>query len=158
MGRAIVILSVFLMVMGCGGVASSTLKLLPSAYAGEEGGAEKPAADPNAPHPDFEYVQMDPLLLPVITTKGLTQQVSVMVQLEVDWGTKDDIVPFKPRLTDAYLQDLYGELGAGHGMMKDNFVDVALVKQRLTSVTDKVLGPDHKVHGVLLQVLQQRPL
>jgi hypothetical protein len=63
-----------------------------------------------------------------------------------------------PRLIDAYLQDLYGALSAGHGLMKDNFVDVVQVKQRLTAVTDRILGPDHKVHEVLLQVLQQHQM
>ena len=142
MRRAIIILSVFLL-----------LAFIPSAWA-EEGGEK----DPNAPHPDFEYLQLDPLTLPVITTKGLTQQVSLVVKLEVDWGKKDEISPFEPRLIDAYLQDLYGALGAGHGLMKDNFVDIAQIRQRLTDVTGKVLGPDHKVHAVLLQALQQRPL
>jgi len=141
MGRLVVILSVFLM-----------LALAPFAYAGEEG------ADPNAPHPDFEYIKLDPITLPVITAKGLTQQVSLVVQLEVAWGKKDDIAPYEPRLTDAYLQDLYGALGAGHALMKDNFVDIEQIKQRLTAVTDKVMGPDHKVHAVLLQALQQRPM
>jgi hypothetical protein len=150
MKRAVVILSIFLLVWG--GIPMECL--IPSAWA-EEGGDAK---DPSAPHPDFEYVKLDPITLPVITTRGLTQQVSLVVQLEVDWGKKDDIAPFEPRLIDAYLQDLYGALGAGHGLMKDNFIDVDTIKQRLTSVTDKVLGPDHKVHAVLLQALQQRPM
>ena len=47
-------------------------------------------------------------------------------------------------------------LGTGHAFMKDNIVDVQQIKQRLAFVTDKVLGPDHKVHEVLLQVVQQR--
>jgi hypothetical protein len=125
----------------------------PQAYAGE--GEEK---ESSGPHPDFEYVKLDPITLPVIGPRGLTQQVSFVVQLEVDWGKKDEIAPYEPRLTDAYLQDLYGALGAGHGLMKDNFVNVDTVKQRLTTVTDKVMGPDHKVHAVLLQALQQRPM
>ncbi len=154
--RGIAILSVFILVLGVGGFSRNALVLSPAAYA-EEGGGDK-SADPNAPHPEFEYIQLDPLTLPVITTKGLTQQVSLKVQLEVEWGKKDEIEAFEPRLIDAYLQDLYGALGAGHGLMKDNVVDIVQVKQRLTSVTDKVLGPDHKVHEVLLQVLQQRPL
>jgi hypothetical protein len=115
------------------------------------------AKDPNAPHPEFEYVQLDPLTLPVITTRGLTQQVSLKVRLEVDWGKKEEIASFEPRLIDAYLQDLYGALSAG-SMMKNNVVDIVQVKQRLTAVTDRVLGPEHKVREVLLEVLQQRPM
>lgn len=119
----------------------------------EEGGVAA-----NGPHPEFEYIEMDPLTLPIITTKGLTQQISLSVSLEVPFGQKVEYDGFKPRLADAYIQDLYGALGAGFGMMKGNVIDVQQIKQRLTSVTDKVLGPDHKAHDVLLQVVQQRPM
>ena len=149
MRSTFIILAVFMMMLGA-------VPLHAYAAEGGEGGGE--SKDPNAPHPAFEYIRLDPIILPVITTKGLTQQVSLVVQLEVDWGKKDEIAPYEPRLTDAYLQDLYGALGAGHGLMKDNFVDINTVRQRLADVTDKVLGPDHKVHAVLLQALQQRPM
>jgi hypothetical protein len=151
MKRAFIILAVFTMMLGANLQHGAMMFVGPSAAA-EEG------ADPKAPHPEFDYIKLDPITLPVITTKGLTQQVSLVVQLEVAWGKKDEIAPYEPRLTDAYLQDLYGALGAGHGLMKDNVVDIAGVRDRLTVVTDKVLGPDHKVHAVLLQALQQRPM
>jgi len=160
MRRAVIILAVFLLMLGClplGGMPRGAVTLFPTAYA-EEGGGEKPVADPKAPHPDFDYIKIDPITLPVITAKGLTQQVSIVVQLEIDWGKRDEIAIYEPRLIDAYLQDLYGTLGAGHGMMKDNVVDIDAVKKRLTAVTDKVLGPDHKVRAVLLGTLQQRPM
>ncbi|MFH1159028.1 MAG: hypothetical protein V1721_09170 [Pseudomonadota bacterium] len=127
-------------------------RLTHPAYAA--GKAEK--VDPDAPHPEFEYLQLDPLSLPVITAKGLTQQVSLMVSLEVDYGQKEKISLYKPRLTDAYIQDLYGALGTGHALMQGNLVDVRQVKKRLSSVTERVLGTDIKVHDVLLQVVQQR--
>ena len=71
--------------------------------------------------------------------------------------SKKEIEEQEPRLADAYLQDLYGALGSGQAMMKGRMIDVYAVKQRLTAVTEKVLGPD-KVHDVLLQVVQQRPM
>jgi len=126
---------------------------VPAAYAAE--GEEKA---PSGPHPDFEYMQLDPLQLPIITTRGLTQEVSLMVSLEVNYGDKDTLSIYKPRLADAYLQDLYGALGAGAGLMRGNLIDVQKIKARLTSVTDKVLGPDHKVREVLLQVVQQHQM
>ena len=123
------------------------------------GGAKKD--DPNAPKPEFAYIQMDPISLPVITAKGLTQQVSLMVSVEVKYDDKEKITEFKPRLADAYIQDLYGAIGAGYGMMKvgnANIIDVQKIKQRLTAITEKVLAPEHKAHDVLLQVVQQRAL
>ena len=115
-------------------------------------------SDPNAAHPEFAYIQIDPINLPIITAKGLTQQVSLMVSIEVDFDNKEKIGTYKPRLADAYIQDLYGAIGAGYALMKNNVVDVQQLKERLTSVTDKVLGPDLKARGVLLQVIQQRAM
>lgn len=140
-------------------VVALLVMLVPCAYAAEhEGGGGGEAADPNAPHPEFAYIQLDPINLPIITAKGLTQQVSLMVSLEVAFDNKEKVTIFKPRLADAYIQDLYGAIGAGYALMKGNVVDVQQIKQRLTTVTDKVLGPDLKANGVLLQVVQQRKM
>jgi len=114
--------------------------------------------DPDAPHPEFEYLQLNPMILPIITAKGLTQQVSLIVSLEIDYGQKEKFSSYEPRLIDAYIQDLYGALGAGHALMQDNLVDVRKIKLRLSSVTEMVLGSNLKVHDVLLQVIQQRKL
>lgn len=107
--------------------------------------------------PEFEYYELAPLVLPIINETGVTQQVSLVVSLELPYGKKSEVELYEPRLADAYLQDLYGALGAGHAMMHGNVVDVQAVKSRLTDVTTKVLGPD-KVNSVLLQVVQQRRL
>jgi len=142
--RNLAVLFAFALVMG--------VSFSASAEEGEKG-------DPDAKHPDFEYIQLDPLTLPVITAKGLTQQISLKVQLEVPYGKRDDVAGYEPRLIDAYLRDLYGQLGAGRGMMKNNFVDVSAVKQRLTEITHEVMGEKKEdVHEVLLQVLLQRPM
>lgn len=114
--------------------------------------AEEEAAA--AATPDFEYLDMKPLVLPIITEKGLTQQVSLVISLEVPYGTKDKVKAMEPKLADAYISDLYGALGTGHGLMKNNVIDIPAIKARLSKNTLKVLGPD-KVNDVLLQVVQQ---
>ena len=133
-------------------VLAGSVMLIHPAYASEK--AEK--IDPDAPHPEFEYLQLNPMILPVITAKGLTQQVSLIVSLEIDYGQKEKFSSYEPRLIDAYIQDLYGALGTGHALMHGNLVDVRQIKLRLTSVTERVLGSGLKVHDVLLQVIQQR--
>jgi hypothetical protein len=110
--------------------------------------------EPAAATPDFEYLDMKPLVLPIITEKGLTQQVSLVISLEVPYGTKDKVKAMEPKLADAYISDLYGALGTGHGLMKNNVIDIPAIKARLSKNTLKVLGPD-KVNDVLLQVVQQ---
>ena len=143
MRRIVFCLSVALLVV---------VTLIPWAYAQEEAKGEDGAP------PEFVYIQVDTINLPIITAKGLTQQVSLMISLEVPYADKEKITTYKPRLMDAYIQDLYGAIGAGYGLMKGSVVDVQQIKQRLTTVTDKVLGPDLKAHDVLLQVIQQRAM
>ncbi len=106
---------------------------------------------------DYEYFEMDPLLIPVITPSGLSQQISLVVSIEVPKGKLDDVKLYRPRLADAYIQDLYGVLGAGYGMINGNVLNVHAIKGRLSDVTVNVLGKEN-VNDVLLQVVQQRPL
>jgi hypothetical protein len=132
------------------------------AYAAEKAKAKKSGGEGGGEgveekHPDFEYISLNPLVLPIITDRGLTQQVSLLVSLELPYGKSEDVEPLQPRLADAYLQDLYGVLGAGGAMMQGNVVDVLAIKQRLSAVTTRILGAD-KFHDVLLQVVQQRPM
>ena len=101
-----------------------------------------------------DYVDLQPLSVPVINEKGLIQQVSVAVSLECPMGKRDQVNAFKPRLMDAYLRELYGALGSGRVMMQGNVVDIEAIKARLDKVTQKVVGPD-LVSDVLLQSVYQ---
>jgi hypothetical protein len=116
--------------------------------------AEEEEGKANKPPPEFEYVELKPLVLPIITEKGLTQQVSLLVSLEIPYGKTEHIKAMAPKLADAYISDLYGALGNNEAMMRGGVVDVTAIKERLTADTTRVLGPD-KVHEVLLQVMQQ---
>lgn len=108
-------------------------------------------------HLDFEYYEMDPLLIPVVNKRGLSQQVSFIVKIEVPYGELEKVSAYGPRLTDAYIQDMYGVLGAGYGLVNGNVLNIPAIKDRLSKVAAHVLGED-MVKGVLLQVVQQRPL
>lgn len=105
--------------------------------------------------PEFEYFQLDPLVLPVISDKGIMQHVSLIVALEVPYGTSEVLLNYKPRLADAYIQALYGVLGNGYGITSSGVVDVTMLKNRLTQVTTSMLGPE-RIRDVLLQVVHQR--
>ena len=105
--------------------------------------------------PEFEYLQLDPLNLPIVTDGGVLQQISLVVSLEMKFGNLEKVKQYQPKLADAYIQDLYGLLGMGHGLMNGNVLDVKMIKDRLALITTKVLGPD-MVKDVLLQVVQQR--
>lgn len=119
-----------------------------AAKSGEEGGAE--ASGPI-------FVEMKPLVLPIVDANGVSQTVSFVVSLEAATPeVKAEIEKMTPRLVDAYLQDMYGSLSR-KAAMNDGLVQVGFIKERLTNVTAEVLGKD-KVKNVLLQAVQQSPV
>lgn len=120
------------------------------AAAKEGHGEADPAAKP-------EYVQMDPLILPVVNAQGVTQVISLVITIEVpDSGAAEKVTARIPRLKDAYIQDLYGALGR-QASTAGGIVDVGAIKQRLNAVTHRVMG-EGVAGDVLLQVVQQRPI
>lgn len=102
------------------------------------------------------FVQLDPLILPIIDEEGLTQVVSLVIAIDVpDEATKEKVKILAPRLTDAFIQEMYGELNR-QAAMKGGIVQVNMIKTRLNKIAHRVLGDD-MVNDVLLQVVQQRP-
>lgn len=109
--------------------------------------------------PEFEYYQVPPVSLPVITERGLTQQVSLAISIEIPYGKKDEVALFGPKLVDAYIRDLFGALGTGQVMVKGGAVDVESLKTRLTAVTQKVFGKEKELcRELLLQAVQQHSI
>lgn len=105
----------------------------------------------------FEYVRLDPLILPVLDEHGVSQFVSLVVMIEVkDSHAADHVDLMSPRLKDAYLQYLYGALSR-RTVLEGGVLRVDLVKKLLNEVTIKVLG-EGMAHDVLLQTVQQRPI
>lgn len=124
------------------------LLLAGPARAADEHGAALPDADA------MEYYDLMPMNIPVMTDQGLVQQVSVAVSLQCKPGKREQIAAYKPKLMDAYLRELYGVLGTGQAMIRNDIVDVEAVKSRLSDVTQRVVGPD-LVSEVLLQSVHQ---
>lgn len=105
----------------------------------------------------IEFVEMDPLILPIVNSEGLSQTVSLVIALEVsDKESVDLVEKMTPKLKDAYIQDMYGMLSQ-HANLKGGVIQVGDIKSRLNKISAEVLGEDI-VHDVLLQVVQQRPI
>lgn len=122
-----------------------------SSHGGGEGGAAGAAQE--GPF----FVNIGPLMLPVLGDNKVQQLLTLVVALEVDDEQTATAIKAKtPKLTDAYLQVLYGAIGRGK-VMKNNVIDVAQVKSRLNGASIKVLGPG-VVRSVLVQAVAQRQL
>lgn len=119
--------------------------------------AEKETKTAEGEGPIVEFVEMKPLVLPIVDQNGVSQVVSLVVSLEAATPeVKAEIEKYQPRLLDAFIQDMYGALSR-QAAMEGGMVRVGYIKSRLNRVTAEVLGKD-KVKDVLLQVVQQRPV
>tara|TARA_B100001989_G_scaffold246915_2_gene218426 strand:+ start:1181 stop:1588 length:408 start_codon:yes stop_codon:yes gene_type:complete len=104
-----------------------------------------------------EFVKLDPLILPIIDTNGVQQIVSLVVAIEVSGvNNAEKVKTMSPKLTDAYIQDMYGVLNE-QVALKGGVIQVSVIKERLMHVTEDIMGEDI-VSDVLLQVVQQRPI
>lgn len=154
-----VIMAVVALALLGGTAAGGYLFFLKPAQAseGEEKKSEEAKAEGEAAESTVSFVQMSPLVLPIVDKNGVSQVISLVVSLEVkDELSAKEVERLTPRLKDAYIQDMYGVL-TKQAAMEGGVVQVGYIKNRLNKVTMKVLGED-KVRGVLLQVVQQRPV
>lgn len=104
---------------------------------------------------DIQFVELNPLMLPIISKHGSTQMVSLIVSVEVDSLDKaDQVKKYSPRLTDAFLTDLYSAFGY-QTALNGGEIPLTYLKERLNKISAKVLGDD-VVDDVLLQFMQQR--
>lgn len=115
--------------------------------------AEK--AEQAAAGPSVQFVELNPLILPIIGDRGVMQVISLVVSVEVDSEEKaEQVRKYSPRLTDAFLSDLYGTF-SNVADANGGDVPIAYIKERLSALSNKVLGGPI-VSDVLLQVMQRR--
>ena len=155
-----ILLAVFAIILLGGGGAGAYFYFKQPAEAatggaGEHTKAEKAKkADSHAPS---SFVQLDPLILPVVDKEGVSQVISLVIVIEThDEAGKAQVTNMSPRLKDAFIQDMYGAL-TQDSVMRGGVLQVVAVKNRLHKVSDRVMG-DGVVNNVLLQVVQQRPI
>jgi flagellar FliL protein len=155
-----------LLVLGGGGAGAYFYFMKPAEAAatadGAKDGHDKAKAEKHAEEGDghgahHEFVELSPLILPIVNADGLSQTVSLVIAIEVaSPEDKAKVENLTPRLNDAYIQDMYGMLG-DQAALKGGMIQVGEIKNRLNIISGKVLG-EGVVKDVLLQVVQQRPI
>ena len=157
--RMVILAVVAVLVLGGGaGAYFYFSKPAEAATTDEHGQAQKAHEEEEvAVEEHVEFVELDPLILPIIDADGISQVVSMVIALEVsNPEAKAKIEKLTPRLKDAYIQDMYGVLN-DQAAMEGGVVQVGYIKKRLSAITIKILG-EEAVNDVLLQVVQQRPV
>lgn len=118
--------------------------------------AENEAPDGKPPLPaEPAFVKLAPINIPVIKGNQVTQQVDILLELELAQGkTKGDVEPKLPELQDAFLTDLYVIFQQRPDASQP--IDGALLKERLHRTADRILDPG-LVKDVLIMRLFQQP-
>ncbi|MCB1537499.1 MAG: flagellar basal body-associated FliL family protein, partial [Alphaproteobacteria bacterium] len=89
---------------------------------------EAKKAEGEAGKDESVYVQMAPIVLPIIDRNGISQTISMVVSLQVEGKAEADTVKEKlPRLADAFLSDMYGTLST-KAMMQSGVIKVSELK------------------------------
>ncbi len=159
--RMILIVLGALIVLGGAGAGGYYYFLNPAkASSGDEAAVDEAMAEAEKPaekRPTFDFVELDPLVLPIVDKNGVSQVVSVMIAIDVpDEASKKSVEEMAPKLTSAFIQDLYGALNR-HALTKGGALRVSYLKGRLNKVGAGILG-EEQLNEVLLQVVQQRPI
>lgn len=103
--------------------------------------------------PQVQFVDLPPLTLPVVRDGDVERVVRVDLALELKSGADAPRVSADlPRLTDAFLVELYALVG--HRLMEENRYDADVIKRRLQAASERVLGPG-VVTAVLIQGMAQ---
>ena len=144
-------------------IASALIFLIGSGVGGymffvQKGGADDHAENSAPPPPAGPpmFVEVGPIILPVMGEKRVEQNVLLVVAVEVDGEQRrNQVRDVKARLADAFITTLYGSLGKDQ-VIEGQVVDVVGVKAKLIAAADKVLGKG-VARDILIQAVNQRP-
>lgn len=160
--KKIIMILVALGLVGGGGYAAYTMLNQKAEAAVDGAGESKGEKTAKAEKGDkkdesVEFVQLDPLMLPIVDKKGSTQMMSIVITLEIgDPANVEKVTHMQPRLTDAYIRDMYGVLSQ-KAAMPNGVLQVEMIRKRLENATVAILG-ENVVNDILLQHLQQNPI
>ncbi|MCB1652334.1 MAG: flagellar basal body-associated FliL family protein [Alphaproteobacteria bacterium] len=164
--RKIIIAIVALLLLGGGGAGAYFYFMKPAeaSISEEEAGDHNEHAqkeDEKGGHGEHGaqgvFVELDPLILPIVDNTGVSQVVSMVIAIEVEDAANEELIKhMAPKLKDAFIQDMYGALNK-HAALKGGVIQTSVLKERLNKVSQEIMG-EGVVQDVLLQVVQQRPI
>jgi len=131
-------------------LASMTLGAMPAFAVDREKGL-KPPPVPGVP----DFVDLEPIVLPVIERNRVTRQIGIMLTLELVDGQPAQAIDEEKRLRlmDAFVRELHLIYSARS--TAERVVDENVLKQRLLRTADGVLGKG-VVHAILVRRLVEQ--
>jgi hypothetical protein len=132
-------------------VAGLALAAAPALAVDREKGL-KPPPVPGVP----DFVDLDPIVLPVIDGNRVTRQIGIMLTLELADGLSEKSIDEEKRLRliDAFVRELHLIYSARS--TAERIVDETVIKQRLLRTAEGVVGKG-VVHAILVRRLVEQP-
>lgn len=131
-------------------LARMTLAAMPAFAVDREKGLKSPPV-PGVP----DFLDLAPIVLPVIERDRVTRQIGIMLTLELVDGLPEKSIDGEKRLRlmDAFVRELHLIYSARS--TTDRIVDETVIKQRLLRTADGVLGKG-VVHAILVRRLVEQ--
>ena len=103
-----------------------------------------------------EFVELDPLIVPVIREGKVAQHLTLSIIVEVDSPSeKDLIITARRQLLDGYLTELHALFS--HKIVQNNPDPIPLLRKRLLEVSHRLLGQE-VVDQVLVTVIDAKKI
>ena len=151
MKKRLIIIIVLLLVLGGGGAGAYMFLAKGDA---EAVGLEDVAVSLSNEVPEF--VELDPLIVPVIREGRVSQHLTVSIIVQVDSDPKVDLIyAARRQLLDGYLTELHALYS--HRIVQDNPDPIPLLRKRLLTVSRKLLGKE-VVDQVLVTVIDRKEI
>ena len=133
------------------------LPLLPVPANAVDAVEAKANKNPSAAYADIvPFVELDPLVLPMIQEGQVTHHVEVQILLEVDPEKKDWVKAVMPKIVDSYIVELHGLLSLR--IVREQPDLRPLLRERLIYRTNQLVGTDIVRDVLLSKVEKLRPL
>lgn len=128
-----------------------SLIVTPQLALASEGGGAKKTEGPL-------YVDFKSIVVPVIKRNGNTGVVALALMVQVkDEKAKDKVTGHMPRLRDAFIRSLYGNLESNDLLREDGALDIEHIKARLMRTAQLVMkDKDNPIKDLLFQNISQQ--
>jgi hypothetical protein len=119
------------------------------------GPEESTAAVEPPPPPPADFVELTPMVLPLIREGRVVQHLTLKIVLEVRAGTVDEVMLVEPRLVDAFFSELHGLLAMRY--VREHEDMPGFLGDRLLSVSGRLLGRDLISKVLVSELGRQKP-
>lgn len=114
---------------------------------------DEPAEPVEAPRVDPIFLQVEPMLIPVIQGGELKRNVYIALRLEVTQENKEAVRLAMSRLHDVYMRALYDLVPEQYENRET--LDLSKIRDRLMVLTERVLGPNMVEDIIFLSVFNR---